>query len=233
MKTKLLILLFLFGCGSTGQNSPKPQRNMTIDRGKPMTIESEKPNTVERKAPVTQAPEKVIDAATLVGKGSFRTGRTFYAPGSESPYTGKALYSHPNGKKHEEGYFKDGKRVGMWRAWYNTGSKWIERNYVDGKAEGPYVSFHKNGNKSQEGVNKAGKKSGKWTDWYESNGQIKKEQNYEAGKKVAPSISWYENGVKSYEGDGSMFGESKCWNEEGSDCECVWDDYGIVATCKK
>ncbi|MFT5412542.1 MAG: hypothetical protein ACI9NC_005291 [Verrucomicrobiales bacterium] len=40
--------------------------------------------------------------------------KLFYAPGSQTPYTGWAKRMHDNGKLKSLGYSKDGKQEGVW-----------------------------------------------------------------------------------------------------------------------
>ena len=47
---------------------------------------------------------KTIDGNTLIRS----TGDLMYAPGSDKPYSGEAVWYYDNGQKREEGTFKDG-----------------------------------------------------------------------------------------------------------------------------
>ena len=46
---------------------------------------------------------------------------------------GKSTTFYANGKKKEEGFFKDGKQDSIYFAWHENGQLWWEYNYKDGK----------------------------------------------------------------------------------------------------
>jgi|ETNmetMinimDraft_33_1059910.scaffolds.fasta_scaffold48395_2 antitoxin component YwqK of YwqJK toxin-antitoxin module len=56
-----------------------------------------------------------------------------YAPGSDKPYSGEAVWYHDNGQKRGDGTYKDGLRDGKWTTWYKNGQKKKEETYKDGK----------------------------------------------------------------------------------------------------
>ena len=51
---------------------------------------------------------------------------------------------------------------------YDTGEKWYEGSFKDGKVDGSYTFWYKNGQKSHEENYKDGLRDGKFTGWYES-----------------------------------------------------------------
>jgi len=75
---------------------------------------------------------------------------------------------------------------------------------------------------------KGGWKDGLGTGWYE-NGQKGSERIYKNGRMDGLGTGWYENGQKESERiykDGKEI-SSKCWDEDGNDCECSknwWED---------
>jgi len=88
-----------------------------------------------------------------------------YLKGSDTPYTGKFYILHPNGQKHGEGNFKNGKPDGLSVEWFENGQKWSEGNYKDGKPDGLSVTWHKNGQKYVEANYKDGKLVGSMKLW--------------------------------------------------------------------
>ncbi len=124
---------------------------------------------------------------------------------------------HDNGKKREEGSYKDGKKDGLWTSWYLNGKKKTEGSYKDGDRDGFFTEWHKNGHKREEGNYKNGKVDGIWSYWYES-GQKKEEGDYKEGKKDGVLTLWYENGHKMYEvnyRDEKVCGVWSHWYESG------------------
>ena len=86
---------------------------------------------------------------------------------------------------------------------------------------GEVVSHYENGQKVRKGTCKDGEVDGKWTYWYE-NGQKSEERTYKDGVQYGLYTAWHENGQKSVEGtwwDGERI-SSKCWDEDGDECEC-------------
>ena len=73
-------------------------------------------------------------------------------------------------------------------------------------------------------------KDGKWTDYYK-NGRIKKDGNYKDGKKDGKWTGWnaiIKSGYEETYKDGEEI-SSKCWDEDGNDCEC---SKGLWKGCK-
>ena len=75
---------------------------------------------------------KTIDGNTLIRS----TGDLMYAPGSDKPYSGEAVWYYDNGQKREEGTFKDGEKDGVWTEWHENGQKESEGTYKDGEIQG-------------------------------------------------------------------------------------------------
>ena len=44
-----------------------------------------------------------------------------------------------------EGYYKNGKKDGLWKYWYPEGQKSSEAHYKDGTLMGPHIIWHENG----------------------------------------------------------------------------------------
>ena len=67
----------------------------------------------------------------------------------------------------------------------------------NGKKDGKWKYWRENGLKWEEGIYKDGKEDGLWTTWY-VNGQKEREATFKYGKIIS----------------------SKCWDEDGNECEC-------------
>lgn len=66
---------------------------------------------------------------------------------------GKYITYFDNGQKSIEGYYKDGKRIGIWMSWYKTGEKFSEAEYEkDNKYQGKIIYWDKNGLKQSEDI---------------------------------------------------------------------------------
>ncbi len=117
-----------------------------------------------------------------------------YEVNSETPYTGKLVELHWNGKKKREATYKNGKLDGLHTSWYLNGQKKDEETHKNGKLTG----WYENGQKKREATHKNDKLDGLMTRWYE-NGQKKDETNWKDGKKEGLWTVWDENGQKKNE----------------------------------
>ena len=95
--------------------------------------------------------------------------------GSDTPFSGIMIDRYWSGQKRAEGYFKDGKREGLFTGWHENGQKSGELYFKDGKEEGLHTQWHENGQKRAELYFKDGKQEGLFTGWHE-NGQKQVEE---------------------------------------------------------
>jgi antitoxin component YwqK of YwqJK toxin-antitoxin module len=137
---------------------------------------------------------------------------------------------YENGQKKEEGYFILNKKDGIWAEWYENGQKEFEWTYKDGKVNGLMTNWYENGQKYKEFSWKDGIEIGR-TEWhYYKNGQKYQESTYGLflfGNGEFPSTDgettlWYKNGQKMSEWTSKGWKRipSKCWDEDGNECEC-------------
>ena len=61
-----------------------------------------------------------------------REGGLYYKTGAETAFTGDGLVYHPNGKKAQEGSYKDGKKEGAWTRFDEEGVKSKESTWEEG-----------------------------------------------------------------------------------------------------
>ena len=94
---------------------------------------------------------------------------------------------------------------------YDNGKVSGEGNYIDGKEEGPFVSYYESGKVKGEGRYVGGKEEGPFVSYYES-GKIKGEANYVVGEKEGKVIAYYESGKIV---DEDIYRDGKCVE----DCE--------------
>jgi antitoxin component YwqK of YwqJK toxin-antitoxin module len=132
-----------------------------------------------------------IDGSTLIEKGGL-----MYAPGSDKPYSGEAVWSWES-LGRGEGTYKDGELDGLHTQWYENGQMREEETYKDGELDGLSTTWYENGQKKSERTYKDGKVDGLLTYWYE-NGQKESEWTYK---------------------DGILF-FNKCWDEDGNEMDC-------------
>ena len=117
------------------------------------------------------------------------------------PYTGKNLCQHINGRKSEEGDYKDGKLIGLWTNWHNNGQKRKQTYYKDGVLVSKTLyRYYDNGNIESIKRYKYGRLNGKSTFWYE-NGQKLLDGNYKDNKADGKWTFWKENGNKDEDRD--------------------------------
>ncbi len=82
-------------------------------------------------------------------------------------------YYH-NGAKKMSGAFKDGKRDGLWQAWFPNGQLWSVGEYVKGEETGIKTVYYENGKKYYSGKLQQGKRTGEWYFWDQEGKLLKK-----------------------------------------------------------
>ena len=92
---------------------------------------------------------------------------------------GKVRYKFPSGKLKSIVNYKDNKKIGTSRTFYETGEKQYEIPYVDGKKHGLVKWFYKSGKLYRSTSYKEGLKHGAQIKYWES-GKVKSEMFFEA-----------------------------------------------------
>jgi antitoxin component YwqK of YwqJK toxin-antitoxin module len=156
--------------------------------------------------------EGAIDADKLQERGK-EGDELFYAPNSQTPYTGWAKEMHSNGQVEVLSRYKGGQTV-FEAEWREDGQRESEINYKDGKTYGTLIEWYENG---QEYVKMKTEQSNVisvkiWLPdgskcpltnikdgngvmaHYRGNGQKSQETNYKDGKKHGLETSWDEEG---------------------------------------
>jgi antitoxin component YwqK of YwqJK toxin-antitoxin module len=148
-------------------------------------------------------------------------------------YRGGEEYGHwtrwgPNGTKREEGEYEgrgkiqpkgeaEAKPVGLYTAWYDSGSLKLQGRYADGVRDGTWIDWYPNGRKSAETLYSAGRRNGSCKTWYE-NGQVASEATFRDGKEEGASFTWSPLGIKTAEENyrgGVRDGTSTWWDDHG------------------
>jgi len=83
---------------------------------------------------------------------------------------------------------------------YDSGNKFCEINYVDGKEHGRSISWDKDGRINHKGNSKDGVSHGAEIYWHDNNILSVKGQ-HQKGKRVGIWYGWHTNGNRSYEGE--------------------------------
>ena len=194
-------------------------------------------------APILQTITAIFE--TIDGDQLVERNGKCYKVNSETPYTGNAIGSHPNGQKITEGAYKDGKKEGPWIVWYANGQKNGEGAYKDGKQEGAWNFWHEDGKKMSEGTLKDGKRDGIWKfkdpfaeyDYTYKDGVVIAERYltpvdlrvvferegkaYFADSNLpfsGTAVGWHANGQKAMEvnyQDGKFEGQNILWHPNG------------------
>lgn len=129
---------------------------------------------------------------------------------SEVPqdYTG-IVFSCREGKVVYLGYYRNGRREGLYKAWHENGQLWYLLHWKLGKVVNLNRSWYKNGVLKYEKEFNSGIPDGFVKFWY-SNGQLKEENYYIMGKPDGVQRAWFSNGQLKAElhyTNGKMLGE--------------------------
>jgi len=101
----------------------------------------------------------------------------------------------------EEGEFQDGRKVGLWKAYYPSGKLKSEITHENGRPKGPYTTYYENGQIEERGNWGLNKNMGKFTRYYE-NGQVQQDFTFdETGKRNGVQKYYHENGQLMIEGN--------------------------------
>lgn len=91
---------------------------------------------------------------------------------------GEYFEYHESGGLKIRGFYNDNlNREGLWLSYYESGVKWSEAYYSDGKREGHNITFFPNGKMRYMGEYKDDQKTGTWT-FYDESGAVVKTENY-------------------------------------------------------
>ena len=131
----------------------------------------------------------------------------FYEVNGKVPFTGAVVdgrYADGHPKIQQE--YREGKKWGVRKKWYENGQLMQHSNYAEGVAHGLMEEWHENGEKQAEGTFKEGKLNGVVRRWYDD-GQREAEYPYKGGELNGIVRQWNRKGVmigkKSYE-DGKL-----------------------------
>ena len=155
---------------------------------------------------------KPIDEGSLVQRKGI-----YYEVNSQTPYSGKSFTLYNSGEKYNERSFKNGKQIGLETLWYKNGQKREEGTWNENvKQDRLYTTWFRNGQKRSEIIYQDGDRKSE-TNWYPK-GQKLSQWSFISGRIDGLETHWYDNGQKMHEEtfkDGKSI-SYKQWNEDGS-----------------
>ena len=119
----------------------------------------------------------------------------------------------------EEGFYKDGRKDGLWKKYYNNGQLEHQLTFKEDKLDGKAVFYYKSGKVKEEGIWQKNRWVGEYK-YYYKNGNLRNEWKYnETGKRTGVQRYYYENGAVKIEGaweNGKESGAIVEYFEDGS-----------------
>ena len=122
-----------------------------------------------------------------------------YIVNSTKPFTGSFCSYTCYSKIHHIESFINGRMDGPSITYFENGQKSSEEFYKNGKKDDSSIRWYKNGQKSSSINFINGRMDGLFVRWHK-NGQQSVEESFANGKKEGPSIRWNKNGKKTLEG---------------------------------
>ena len=122
-------------------------------------------------------------------------------------------YFHRDGSRMMEGTFKNGHKVGKWKAWYDNG-KPSQEYFAD---KGPFKSWYSNGNLESEGQFEHGVKDGHWKFYY-PDGKLYRDCTYLNDSLHGLVTEYFDGDQKQFEGNyvhGKLNGYAHWWRANG------------------
>ncbi|MDR2972521.1 MAG: hypothetical protein LBU83_11435, partial [Bacteroidales bacterium] len=90
----------------------------------------------------------------------------------------KSIEYHPNKTVYIEGGFKNGKREGEWKSWYENGNVWSVGTFKEDVQVGTTTTYYENGNLRYSGTyDNNGKYIGTWK-FYDENNNLLETMEY-------------------------------------------------------
>ncbi|NIO76705.1 MAG: ATP-binding cassette domain-containing protein [Armatimonadetes bacterium] len=134
---------------------------------------------------------------------------------------------YETGEKWAEGYYRNGKLEGLFTNWFKNGQMMNQCVYVNGERHGLFLSWHFNGQKREEGQYSRGVKTGMWTKW-DDKGRKKSRIEWQNDEQNGEATLWHNNGTIFKTGsfrDGEETGSWTTWDTDRAKLsEAVWRD---------
>jgi len=145
-----------------------------------------------------------------------RYKKIFKVKGEEG-LTHVVLY-HRDGKIKGKGFYKNGKKEGSWKYWFDNQRVRSSLFYKNGEEEGIQETWHENGQKRSRKQYLDGRAHGEWEAWY-SNSQKKESLSFNDGLRTGKYVKWHANGQVHTDGQydyGDQHGTWKQYDETGT-----------------
>ena len=132
-----------------------------------------------------------------------------------------------NGRPKAEYCFyreKNGQGIlhGKYVTWSESGQKFSEQDYRNGKIDGRTIYWHENGKKSSQGMYHNNYPVGTWVSWHK-NGQRESSCNYTNGKKQGVCFWWNDHGRQA--GSVEVYSrKTSCDRRMGSERSAIGQD---------
>ena len=137
-------------------------------------------------------PSSVVSAEMLIFDEE--TGVVIKA-GEIEPFTGKAVWFHPNGEREQETTYADGREHGQEVWWHPDGARAGQSEYQSGVLNGTTIQWHPGGVKMEfQVLYQNGMQDGKEVWWQRGGKDVAK--RWQRGGKEAPApqlASWLSN----------------------------------------
>jgi antitoxin component YwqK of YwqJK toxin-antitoxin module len=160
-------------------------------------------------------PSRVVSAEMLIFDED--TGEVIKA-GELEPFTGKAVWVHPNGQRQQETTYVDGRENGQEIWWHPDGARAGQSEYQTGVLNGSTIQWHPGGVKMEfQVLYQNGMQDGKEVWWHE-NGREKSVTHFENGLRQGRATGWFSDGSKAWEAmwaDDEPQGRYAEWYETG------------------
>jgi antitoxin component YwqK of YwqJK toxin-antitoxin module len=127
------------------------------------------------------------------------------------------IYLNEKNQVIKEGEYKAGKKISIWKTYFDNGSIKKIIGYENGFKDGHFIEYYKNGSKKNETFYSHGKLNGKWIYWdengiermkteykdnlknglwfkYDTEGKLKERGEYQNNKKHGLWLNYFEDG---------------------------------------
>ena len=90
---------------------------------------------------------------------------------------GESITFYKSGKVKFQGMMKNGKREGLWKSYYESGVKWSETTFSEGKKNGKTTTWFENSQMRYDGFYTNDVESGQWSYWDEQ-GKLSQKKDF-------------------------------------------------------
>lgn len=123
------------------------------------------------------------------------------------------LPEYKDDQKVEEGRYSDGKKIGIWTAWYPNGVMKNRLTFENGRPFGKAITYHDNGKIFEEGLWKNNRWIGDYKMYYD-NGEVQHDFKFnQSGKRDGIQIYKADNGTEIIKGEMKDGKEVGTWEE--------------------